>query len=132
MPNENSNSEKFCTYEGNIKFSESENNSGVCIMRIYSSDGNVPHFHIFDVDHTFECCVQIYENAFFGNKYKDRLNPTQCKELNEWMKREDLSMAGRKITNWEAIKSIWERCNHECTYPESKKTSIQPDYENMH
>ena len=137
MSNENSNSEKFCTYVGSIKFSESENNSkhiGVCTISVYSSDGNIPHFHIFNDDHSFECCVQIYENAFFGTKYKDRLTTIQCKELNEWMKRQDYAnIVGRKITNWEVIKLIWGTgCDVNCTYPESKKTEVQPHYEDMH
>lgn len=106
---------------------------GECKICVYGPDeGQIPHFHIFNNDHSFECCVRIYENNFFshGNKYRDTLNASQCRELNKWLKLENDK--SKNSTNWETIKSMWEISNRECKYPESKKTEVQPHYEDMH
>ena len=106
---------------------------GECKVHVYGPDeGNIPHFHIFNKDHSFECCVRIYENYFFphGGKYTDVLNTSQCRELNNWlMKINDKVVVA--MTNWQTIVSMWEVSNPNCRYPESRKTKIQPHYESM-
>ena len=137
--------EQFCL--GSIIFSENINETqvlsknkfrpkriGECKVCVYGPDeGQIPHFHIFNKDHSFECCVRIYENNFFshGNKYRDILNASQCRELNEWLKLEN-GNSFNKLTNWEGIVFLWENCNGYCKYPESKKVKIQPHYEDMY
>jgi hypothetical protein len=138
---------EMIAYIGNISFSEDLNEQevssmngkrfkptkiGKCKIEVYNGEGSIPHFHIFNKDQSFQCCVRIYENNFFshGNKYKDTLNKNQCKELDEWLKMPNKSAKGR-LTNWEAIEFTWNFANPNCKYPDKKKCTTQPDYASM-
>ena len=102
---------------------------GECKVEVYGSEGPIPHFHIYNKDKSFNCCIRIYDNHFFshGNKYRDILNTSQCRELDEWLRQiNDKSLV--PMTNWQAIVYMWEAANGECKYPESKKVKVQPDY----
>ncbi len=146
--NENNYIDQICL--GSITFSESVNETeivsknksrfkpkhiGECKICVYGpNEGQIPHFHIFNNDHSFECCVRIYENNFFshGNKYRDTLNASQCRELNDWLKLENSNLRLDNISNWRGIMLMWEALNMTCKYPESKKTEVQPHYEDMY
>lgn len=104
---------------------------GECKICVYLSEGQIPHFHIFNLNKTFNCCVRIYEAYFFshGNIYRDILNSSQCKELNKWLKYKNSK--DQNLTNWEYISKIWKMSNPECLYPEYLIYNKQPDYNNM-
>lgn len=101
---------------------------GQCKINVYPNEGPIPHFHIFNKDKTFESCIRIYENMYFshGGKYKDTLNPKQCRQLNEYLKSPSPRL--EKITLWEEIMLYWENAT---TYNYPKKCKTQPHYENM-
>ena len=102
---------------------------GECIIEIYFNEGKIPHFHIYNKDHSFESCIRIYENMYFshGGKYRSVFNKSQCKQLNEYLK-QPCPKFFNKLSIWEVIAGYWES---ECddTYPH--KTDKQPDYSTM-
>ena len=103
---------------------------GECIIEVYPNEGQIPHFHLSNVNRTFNCCIRIYENKYFkhGN-YTDILNSKQCRQLNNYLK--EICEKDNNKTIWEYIIFVWNDCNPNCKYPEYKKTDIQPHYENM-
>jgi hypothetical protein len=131
---------------GEIDFSQSINESeignqnsrfsikkvGPCKIEVYNGEGQIPHFYITGIGKKFNCCVRIYDAHFFshGNKYRDTLNSSQCNDLNNWLMQINSKMAV-PMTNWQAIKSLWETLNSDCKYPEKLKTTSQPDYSKM-
>ena len=119
-------------YIGAITFE----NIGICDVYVYGPDDcKIPHFHIFNKDHSFECYILIYDNNFcFQHKYinYNTLDFDQCKQLNEWLNEPNRLLYIAPMTNWEMIMTTWEICNRECKFPESKKIQIQPNYENMY
>ena len=134
--------DSFCL--GRIDFSEDLNeqeigggdrlnlkNIGECKVMVYGGEGTIPHFHLENVNDTFESCIKIYAAEYFahGGKYTDTLNSKQRKELNEWLKKKSKHV--KHHTNWQAIVSIWELSNEDNDFPESKKVDKQPDYSKM-
>jgi hypothetical protein len=105
---------------------------GECTIEVYSGEGSIPHFHIYSKDKKFSSCIRIYENFYFshGGKYRDTFNSKQCRELNNYLKR-DYPKGPVKMTVWEAIVFSWNFINPECLYPEKKKINKQPHYENL-
>ena len=105
---------------------------GECKIEVYSSEGAIPHMHVYNNDKSFETCICIYSNNYFahGGKYSNKFTSKQCKEFNEWMKRINTKMPGN-ITNWEAIAGFWEFANPRCKFPENRKVRVQPHYEDM-
>lgn len=106
---------------------------GECKIEIYGpNEGAVPHMHIYNSDRSFEACVCIYSNNYFSHcgKYNSKFNSKQCKEFNEWMKQPN-TKTFNKLTNWEASASLWEAANPDCKFPEKRKVTVQPHYENM-
>ena len=103
-------------------------NIGECNIEVYSNEGPIPHFHISNLNKTFNCCIRIYENKYFshGGKYRDILNSRQRKQLNDYLKQ--ISKDDKNKTVWEYIVKVWES---ETKYAYSNKTDIQPHYENM-
>ena len=131
---------------GTIKFDESINEQelenknsrfktksiGECKIEIYSSEGAVPHMHVFNSDKSFEACICIYSNNYFahGGKYTDKFSSKQCREFNEWMSKINTKIPGN-ITNWQGAVGFWEFANPDCKFPENRKVKTQPHYENM-
>ena len=117
---------------------ESKNNRfksksiGECKVEVYSSEGPIPHMHIYNSDKSFEACICIYSNNYFahGGKYTSKFSSKQCKEFNEWMKKRNSKSVGN-ITNWEAVAGFWEFANPDCKFPENQKVKTQPHYEDM-
>ena len=107
------------------------NSIGICKIEVYSNEGNVPHFHLFTPNHSFETCICIYSNNFFSHdgKYRDKLNRKQCKILNEYLKQQDKRMP--KLTVWEGIMYAWESANEDCKFSKDRKVNKQPDYSDM-
>ena len=105
---------------------------GECKIEVYPKEGQIPHFHIFNKDHSFESCIRIYDNHYFshGGKYRSILSTTQAKELDYWLRLQN-SRSNKDISNWEFAKETWEFNNLNCRFPQNKKVSIQPDYSKM-
>ena len=105
---------------------------GECKIEIYSSEGPIPHVHIFNADKSFEACVCLHSNNYFahGGKYTDKFSSKQCRELNEWMSKINTKVVGN-ITNWQAAVGFWEFANPDCKFPENRKVKTQPHYEDM-
>lgn len=74
----------------------------------------------------------IYENFYFshGGKYKDIFNSKQCEELNNYLK-QDYMIEPVKLSTWDSIIFSWYLLNPNCIYPENKKATQQPHYENL-
>ena len=101
-------------------------------IEVYPKEGQIPHFHIFNKDHSFESCIRIYDNHYFshGGKYRSILSTTQAKELDYWLRLQN-SRSNKVISNWEFAKETWEFNNLNCRFPQNKKVLIQPDYSKM-
>ena len=101
---------------------------GECKIEVYSREGDIPHFYVFNKNGSFDTCIKIYSAEYFHheghngvfNSSKDR------KELNKWLKKRNKIL--RNSTNWEIIVYMWESANPECSFPILQKTNIQPDY----
>lgn len=105
---------------------------GECKVEIYSSEGPIPHIHVFNSDKSFETCICLHSNNYFahGGKYTDKFSAKQCKEFNEWMSKRNTKSIGN-LTNWESAVGFWEFANPDCKFPENRKVRTQPHYENM-
>ena len=105
---------------------------GECKIEVYSSEGPVPHMHVFNSDKSFEACICIYSNNYFahGGKYTSKFSSKQCSEFNEWMKQRN-SKSNGIMSNWESAAFAWELANPDCKFPENHKVKIQPHYEDM-
>lgn len=100
---------------------------GSCKVYVYSNEGTIPHFHLFNKDKSFECCICIYEPLYFNHGFKTGiLNSKQCRILNEWLEQPNIHM--NKITNWELIDTLW-RTGNGIKY--CKKSATKPFYTNM-
>ena len=112
------------------KYRLNEKSIGECNIEVYSNEGNIPHFHLFNTDHSFETCICIYSANFFvhGRKYIDTLNSSQCKILDRYL--QSPCKHFDDITVWQAIRILWEVVNPNCRFPDSKKVYKQPDYTN--
>ena len=106
---------------------------GECKIEVYTvNEGQIPHFHLFKKDHSFETCICIYSPNFFshGGKYRDVLNRKQCKILDEYLRQP--TKFSPNISIWESIQIIWESGNQKtCRFPENRKVYSQPDYSSM-
>lgn len=72
-----------------------------------NDNGNVPHFHIFDVDRRFQTCVCIDKPQYFHHGvYDGVLNRRSCKALNELLRRQ-VNVGGQLMTNWDRIVKAW-------------------------
>ena len=40
---------------------------GECKVEVYSSEGAIPHMHVFNNDNSFEACICIYSNNYFAH-----------------------------------------------------------------
>lgn len=102
---------------------------GECKVEVYSGEGQIPHFHIYNNDHSFDTCVCIHSANYFshGNKYKDKFNSKQCKELDQWLR----NQFNEINTIWEIIRGMWEVSNPYCKFPNYLKVTKQPDYTKM-
>lgn len=105
---------------------------GECKIEIYASECAIPHMHIFNNDKSFEACICIYSNNYFahGGKYTSKFTSKQCKEFNEWMAKQN-SKSPISASNWATSALLWEFLNPDCKFPESRKVTIQPHYEDM-
>ena len=70
-------------------------------------NGNIPHFHIFDVDRRFQTCVCIDKPQYFHHGvYDGVLNRRSCEALNELLQR-PVNVGGQLMTNWDRMVKVW-------------------------
>lgn len=102
---------------------------GRCKVTVYGGEGNVPHFHIENLDRTFSTCICIYSNNYFshGGHYEDTFSSKQRIQLNQWLSQPNAEIF--KMSNWEMICAAWERGTPDCKFKE--KVDTQPDYTEM-
>ena len=106
-------------------------NIGECKIEVYGGEGDIPHFHIFNKNGSFDTCIKIYSAEYFHHEghigvfdsSKDR------KELDKWLRKRNKIL--KNSTNWEIIVYLWESANPNCSFPILKKTNIQPDYSKL-
>jgi len=97
---------------------------GPCEIIVYTTEGNIPHFHIVSNDNKFKCCVRIYENRYFSHgDNKGKLNSKECKELDKWLRQQHDTSKYGIMTNWNKIESIWRNAHNNIP-----PTLDQPDY----
>ena len=60
---------------------------GDCKISVYGKEGKYPHFHIYSRANNFECCVCIFQSAYFshGNKNGELTAKQKC-ILNDYLK----------------------------------------------
>ena len=107
------------------------NKIGVCSVRVYNGEGQIPHFHIINKDGSFDCCICIYSNNYFSHPgHADQFSSNkQLEKLNTWLDQTDKK--NRSNTNWETICQEWEKNNPECKFPKDKKVTIKPEYKDI-
>ena len=114
------------THMGYITF----NDIGKCeIVTIGPNDIEIPHFHLFNKDHSFECCIKIFESEYLDHngKYTDTLTYDQCKKLNEWMN-SICDIFPYDNINWKEL-HLWIAPYNDYEFTEKEKSIKQPpDY----
>ena len=104
---------------------------GECKIEVYGGEGDIPHFHVFNKNGSFDTCIKIYSAEYFHyeghtgvfESSKDR------KELDRWLRKRNKIL--KNSTNWEIIVYLWESANPNCLFPILNKTNIQPDYSKL-
>lgn len=101
-----------------------------CQIYVYSNEGTIPHFHLFNKNKTFERFICIYEPLYFNHGTKNgKLTAKQCKILNDWL--DEPSYAFPDITNWKAIEGSWITGNPDNLYIKRHGRGSKPFYTNM-
>ena len=135
------------TIIGNIDFSDCLNEKyienslafsgiGVCSVKVNNGDeGQIPHFHIDEVNGSFKTCICIYSANYFNHNKSSSgvFNSAQRKTLDSWL-RNSCHLKDAKVgeSNWEYIARFWEdNFGKTCKFPNEMKVSKQPDYKNM-
>lgn len=96
---------------------------------VHTNDpGNIPHFHVRDVEtrgSKFHTCIEIKTNKYFHHTGKeDVLNSHQRKELHKFLKSKD--KYGEE--NWIVLIKEWNRNNSDMEIDIKQK---MPDYKNL-
>lgn len=95
-------------------------------VRVYSGEGQVPHFHVIDVQNGNESCVRIDCVKYFSHDTKVyKFNSKQKKKLTEFLNTVSPYEEDEGKTYYMLIWMEWNRNNP--NYRISKPTSI-PDY----
>lgn len=82
---------------------------GTIIIKIYSGEGPVPHFHFYEAQSRRKGCLKILEASYFiHGKYLDDLKRDERKELLKWLNERN---EDSNTTNWEAICRLWNMNN---------------------
>ena len=101
------------------------------IIKIYSGEGPVPHFHFYEVQSRRSGCIKILDASYFphGGKYLDTLKSWEVDDLIKWLSEESIffKKRGLDITNWQAICILWDQNNSQFQL-KNPNPSI-PDYE---
>ena len=102
---------------------------GECKIEVYPKEGQIPHFHIFNKDHSFESCIRIFEPEYLDHngKYTDTLTYDQCKKLNEWMNSISIIFP-YDIINWRELDVAWSGANDYDFTEKEKSIKQPPDY----
>ena len=116
-------------YSGNTRLNLKS--IGECKIEVYTNEGSIPHFHLFNKDKTFETCICVYSNNYFahGGKYLDKLSTKQCSILDEYLRQP--SKQDKNISVWNAIRLSWEFGNQDSKFPDNRKVYIQPNYKTL-
>lgn len=103
---------------------------GKCTVELYGpNEIQIPHFHIFNKDHSFESCIRIFEPEYLDHngKYTDTLTYDQCKKLNEWMNSISIIFP-YDIINWRELDVAWSGANDYDFTEKEKSIKQPPDY----
>lgn len=114
--------------EGNINEVKVGNFKGgkyLLYVHVWENDpGNIPHFHVHDIDYNIDTCVMIIENRYFSHgSHIGTLNQKQRKALNEFLK--ESSELFELYTNYNTIIRIWNGNN---SGKKIDKNLKQPNY----
>lgn len=104
-----------------------------CYININPDEGNTPHFHIVSKDSSFECCICIFEAAYFNHKdYHGFLNQDGLDTLDSFLRQINVKASDNKTTNWQHIADMWNYANpnYACIVRNNRGEFIisQPDY----
>lgn len=101
---------------------------GKCKIAIFENEGLLPHFHIFNKDNTFSCCIRLDKPEYFVHgEHKGTLNNNDIKKLikvlNQSMPRYDLTRFEFMCMTWDSTnkKKIGNLLNRNGHY-------VMPDY----
>lgn len=98
-------------------------------VRVYSGEGDIPHFHIVDVQNGNETCIRIDVPEYFLHGDKTfTLNSKQKKKLIEFLNTVSEYEEDCGKTYYELIWEEWNRNNREHRIP---KPEVIPDYERL-
>lgn len=95
---------------------------------IYDYDEKIPHVHL--KAESKECCICLYEPAYYGHKesYRNELTDNDCRMLNEFFKSVDSDLG--KVT-WNICTTLWNvglhgKYEHKEEFMQNKEK--QPNY----
>ena len=101
------------------------------IIKIYSGEGPIPHFHFYEVQSKRSGCIKILDASYFphGGKYLDTLKSWEVDDLIKWLSEESIFFKKRGLdtTNWQAICILWDQNNSQFQLKDPNPSI--PDYE---
>ena len=102
-----------------------------CKLYVYGNEGQIPHFHIFNNDHSFDTCICLHKAMYFVHKNihrkSEKLSTYQKIILQEYL---NSTIPEHGTTIWKEMMIFWKGANENCVIsnnPDWLKIKI-PDY----
>lgn len=84
------------------------------LIKVYSKEGPIPHFHFYETQSCRQGCIKILEASYFTHgHYLDDLKRDEREELVKWLKEldQDSVEQGVPMTHWKSICLEWNKNN---------------------
>lgn len=96
------------------------------IVRVYGSEGPVPHFHFVSKNKEIDGCIRIDKPEYFphGN-HTSKLTGKNLKNMINFLNAPHKRLGKHGYTNWDVICMYWDDDNVDYQIPEDLK---MPDY----
>lgn len=95
-------------------------------------DGNIPHFHVYDINKKLDTCIEISRNKYFlHGKHQGIITSSKIRKmLYDFLRSRPKSFQRRSYdNNWQWIKEIWNSSDHRMKVPDD--ITEPPDYTNI-
>ena len=95
-------------------------------LYVYTGEGTIPHFHLFDKDHKFETCICIDKPEYFHHGRKSGILNSKQKELLIHELNNEVKLTNEfKCNIWTQIQIIW---NSDTRNKFKSVAETMPDY----
>lgn len=86
-----------------------------CKIFVYGNEGQIPHFHIFNNDHTFDNCICLHTPMYFVHKNihrkSEKLSTYQKIILQDYL---SSILPDHDISVWKEMMIFWKNANENC------------------